>query len=588
MPYTIEELEKYVDELKPVSQNSSKPQYVPNLSQSDIQRRQTMQAAPEGLQKAASFLESTGRGMTQGFSQGFAGEIEALAKSRAENRPYSEVLKEVNARYEQSKQENPVTYTGSEIIGGVLPMLIPGVGKVLGSGKTLTQTVKTGMGLGGLAGLGYSEGETTGEKLKDTAIGMALGGGLPLGFAGAKKTIQSLKPIADEAVKTSLTGFTGKTKAFLDQLDKNPEQVKRIESKFAGDIQNEILPEISMNIDNFMERNPYAQRAKLNSVLSIEKIPENVRVNKQPAINEIDKMLERLKKDEVTDTSIEAINKLNTYKDRIINKMNPTGTDIPSTDIPGRNLKEFLQNIGNDIEKYGGYGNPLENTKVGQTLKNVRRSLDQELKDKAPDYRDIMKSVDKDTSASVRLTKQFMDSNGVNSNKINSFINKTTQKPILLKTDRPTKKAIELLEKESPFQTLSQDIKDINLKSQIEARGNQGSNIINPIVAGMGSLGMGIGGSLGGFTGAGIGGSVGGFLGGIAGRKLEQSGGKIAESVLRRTQGLRTPQPIQPQGTISTAIQRGVEKPLLDEFLNQNRREVERNEFLKQNQNRVK
>ena len=35
-------------------------------------------------------------------------------------------------------------------------------------------------------------------------------------------------------------------------------------------------------------------------------------------------------------------------------------------------------------------------------------------------------------------------------------------------------------------------------------------------------------------------------------------------------------------------LQQGIQTPLLDEFLNQNRREVERNEFLKQNQNRVK
>ena len=97
-------------------------------------------------------------------------------------------------------------------------------------------------------------------------------------------------------LKTSTTGFTGKTRAFLDQLDKNPEQIKRIEEKFAGDLQAEVLPEISMKIDRFVERNPFAQRAKNNSRLSVEKIPENVRVNKSPAINEIDKVLDVLKK----------------------------------------------------------------------------------------------------------------------------------------------------------------------------------------------------------------------------------------------------------------------------------------------------
>lgn len=521
-----------------------------------------------------SQLESAIRGGAQGLAFGFPDEATAALERLVTGKPYEQALQESRMAYKQAQEANPITYTGSEIAGGVLPALIPGVGQAA-TGAKLGRLAVAGAGTGALSGLGYSEGQDIGQVAKDVAIGTALGGGLPVLGRGIARGVQSLKPVADEAIKTSLTGFTGKTRAFLDQLDKNPEQVKRIEEKFAGDLQAEVLPEISLKIDRFVERNPFAQRAKANSKLSVEKIPENVRVNKKPAIDEIDKVLNVLKKDTVTSTSREAQETLNVYKQRIINELGADETGKASSDIAGRDLKIFLQNIGDDIEKYGGYGNPLKNSKVGQTLKNVRRSFDQELKDKAPEYRDIMKTVNNDTAASVRLTKQFMNKEGVDSGKINTFINRTTQKPQLMEIDRPTKRAVELLQKDIPLQTLGQDIKDINLKKAIESRANQGSNLTNPVVAAMTSLGLGLGGAAGGFGGAGLGGTAGGFLGGIAARQLEQKGGKISESAMRATKGFRTPTAIPEATQRGFAIQQGIQKPLIDEFLSENKRQVE-------------
>lgn len=537
-------------------------------------------------------VESAIRGGAQGLSFGFADEATARLESILKGVPYEQSLQESRQAYKQAQEANPVTYTGSEIVGGIAPALIPTGATQATAAASLGRLALIGAGTGALSGLGYSEGETAGEIARDVGIGGALGGALPVVGRGIAKATQSLKPIADEAIKTTTTGFTGKTRAFLDQLDKNPEQVKRIEEKFAGDLQAEVLPEISMKIDRFVERNPFAQRAKLNSRLSVEKIPENVRVNKEPAIQEIDKVLDVLKKDTVTDTSREAQKILGDYRSRIINELGTTETGSPTPDVLGRDLKVFLQNIGDDIEKHGGYGNPLKNTKVGQTLKNVRRALDQELKDKAPDYKEIMKTVNNDTAASVRLTKQFMNKEGVDSGKINTFINRTTQKPQLMEIDRPTKRAVELLEQDGSLQTLGQDIKDINLKKAIEARGNQGSNLTNPVVGGMTSLGLGLGGSIGGFPGAGIGGGIGGFLGGIASRQLEQRGGKIAESVLRGTKGIRTPSAIPQSTQRGFAAQQGIQRGLLDQFLLENkmekqRREANENNFQNKIQNRV-
>lgn len=584
----LEAINKYEQSLS-IPQSSQVPvenEFVPNLSQADIERQKKLKTAPSALQKAASFMESTGRGVTQGLSFGFADELEALAKSVAEKRPYADVLKESRARYSQSQKENPLTYKTSEFAGGVLPFFVPGAGQAA-TGTRLSQSVIRGAGLGGLSGLGFSEGETTGEKLKDVGLGMALGGGLPLGFAGAKKAAQSLKPIADDLIKTTTTGFTGKTRQFLEELDKNPEAVKRIESKFAGDIQTEILPEINAKINDFMTKNPYKQRAIAGSQKAIESIPDNITISRETGEKVIQNALSKLEKDTVSATAEDARLILNDYLKRF---------EKTKEQIPGRDIKITLQNLDNDIEKkFGGYGNPFQNDEASKSIKELRFAWDNELKTKADKYADIMRKVRRDAAASESLTNRFATREGVSSEKISSFTDRLLkrQEKIMstpeVKADIRRIEAISRLpESEIGLQTLSRDIQDIGLKKAIEARGNQGSNLTNPVTWGTGGLGAAIGSLIGDQTGSIIGGSAGAYLGGIASRQLEQKGGKIAESILRRTKGIRTPTTISSASPIETAIQKGSEKTLLDEFLNQNRREVERNEFLKQNQNRVK
>jgi hypothetical protein len=136
-------------------------------------------------------------------------------------------------------------------------------------------------------------------------------------------------------------------------------------------------------------------------------------------------------------------------------------------------------------------------------------------------------------------------------------------------------------ESEIGLKTLGQDIKDIGLKKGIEARGNQGSNIATPVTIGFTGLGGGLGQMVGGTPGAFIGSGLGGFIGNIASRQLEQRGGKIAESVLRGTKGIRTPTAIPESTQRGFAAQQGIQKPLIDKFLSDNAREVRRNQEAK-------
>ena len=565
--YSIEELNEYVSNLKPSSQPTP-------TTPSEEATRSPLQSAMIGASRGATF--------------GLAPKIIAGLESIRANRPYEDVLQEATGMYKSASEQNPTSYLAGEIGAGIAAP----IGQAA-TGAKLGRLAIAGAGTGALSGLGYSEGKTAGEVARDVAIGGILGGGLPVLGRGIAKGVQSLKPAADEAIKTSLTGFTGKTRAFLDQIEKNPEQVKRIESKFAGDIQQEILPEINAKINDFMAKNPYKQRAIQGSQRAINAIPDdpNLTISRSTGEKIITDSLKELEKDTVSATAQDAKAILNDYLKRFENT---------KEQIPGREIKRILQNLDGDIEKkFGGYGNPFSNDEASKAIKGLRFAWDNELKTKVPEYEKIMKKVRRDASASESLTNRFANKEGVSSGKISAFTdrllkqqNKLMQTPEI-KTDLQRIEAISRMpQSDIGLQTLRQDIQDIGLKKAIEARGNQGSNIATPVTIAMTALGGGLGQSIGGTTGGFVGGGLGGFLGNVASRQLEQRGGKIAESVLRGTKGIRTQTAIPEATQRGFQAQQGLQKGLLDQFLTENAGEVRRkkemeSKFQQDNQNRV-
>ena len=554
----------------------------------DVQSQPVSQPSPP---PQVSKTESALRGGAQGLSFGFADEATARLESITKDIPYEKALEETRAAYRQAQEANPITYTGSEFAGGALTSLIPGIGQAA-TGAKLGRLAAIGAGTGALSGLGMSEGQDIGEIARDVGIGGALGGALPVLGRGIAKATQSLKPVADEAIKKSLTGFTGKTERFLEEIEKNPQAVKRIESKFAGDIQQEILPEINAKINDFMTKNPYKQRAIQGSQKAIESIPDDITISRSTGEKILGDSLKELEKDTVSATAQDARAILNDYLKRF---------EKTKEEIPGREIKRILQNLDGDIEKkFGGYGNPFSNDEASKAIKGLRFAWDNELKTKVPEYEKIMKRVRKDASASESLTNRFATKEGISSGKISAFTDRLLkqQQKIMstpeIKTDIRRIEAISRLpESEIGLQTLGRDIEDIGLKKAIEARGNQGSNIATPVTMGFTGIGAGLGSAIGGNIGTGIGAGLGGFIGNIASRQLEQRGGKIAESVLRRTKGIRTPSPISEPTQRGFAAQQGAQRGLLDQFLSDNASEVRRKQemrskFEQDNQNRVK
>ena len=202
-------------------------EYKSKISQLDSQ------AVSQPSSPQVSPVESAIRGGAQGLSMGFADEATARLESILKGVPYEQALQESRQAYKQAQEANPVTYTGSEIVGGVAPAFIPGIGQAA-TGAKLGRLAAIGAGSGAISGLGFSEGQTAGEIARDVGIGGALGGALPVVGRGVQSAIQGVKPAIDTSIKSGLSAMTGKTLPYLEKVESQPERIKKIERIFTG------------------------------------------------------------------------------------------------------------------------------------------------------------------------------------------------------------------------------------------------------------------------------------------------------------------------------------------------------------------
>lgn len=138
----------------------------------------------EPVSKTESFL----RGIGQGASLGFADELTGAIESLVTDKTYDQARDESRANYRSAEEENPLTFLGGNIAGGVLTP-IPGMGAAKGIG----QVALKGAQLGAVGGLGASEKDITNpDILKDIAMGAGLGGTLAGGTAAIGKGISAL------------------------------------------------------------------------------------------------------------------------------------------------------------------------------------------------------------------------------------------------------------------------------------------------------------------------------------------------------------------------------------------------------------
>lgn len=171
-----------------------------------------------------SKLQSAGRGLAQGATLGFADEIAGAAgavkdqvqkeglgslyKALYNQEQYKKNRDESRENFKKAEKANPASYMAGELGGAVATSFVPG----LGVGGSIAKLAKSGAKIGGIAGLGSSEGETLGELALDTGIGAGIGlaGGAALGGTGklikksADKAVPALKKFAEERTFKSL------------------------------------------------------------------------------------------------------------------------------------------------------------------------------------------------------------------------------------------------------------------------------------------------------------------------------------------------------------------------------------------------
>jgi len=203
----------------------------------------TFDFADEGIAGIKALYDDFQNLMTnhEGAIQPQFDELGRITNTEEQNKDsnYGKYVEEERAKFDKAREDNPITYIGSEIGSGIIPALFTGgaaaAGKVgaevlkigakqgakelakegteSGMKAAIKEAAKIGAAQGTVTGLGTSEADLStreglGEALRDTAIGTTLGTGLG-----------TVMPIAAKAVGKTL----GKGKQFGSYLiDKAP------------------------------------------------------------------------------------------------------------------------------------------------------------------------------------------------------------------------------------------------------------------------------------------------------------------------------------------------------------------------------
>ncbi len=532
-----------------------------------------------------SKTESALRGGAQGLSFGFADEATARLESITRDVPYEQALQETRAAYRQAQEANPVTYTGSEIAGGALTSLIPGIGQAA-TGAKLGRLAAIGAGTGALSGLGMSEGQDIGEIARDVGIGGALGGALPVLPAATRYALEKAKPILDTGIKAGISAITGKGSQYLEKLERNPEQIKRMEKIFTESAPEEIA-KLSNQLADIATSDPFGKRALAFSRKSY-KILDNAGDNIKIDRNQITEYLNNIAASKSTSTS-----KVDKF---LSNELSKRAEDIskkyPET-LNGREAKKLIQEIDKDrkilLPERGKQLDKFDSAEYRE-LNNLRSQIDQPLKAQSPEYKESMKPVAEATELSSLLDRFKVDTfqGKIGDPKLaEKYIKgKLASSKTGLSDIATENQTISKLEKElqrnkyndiegiDKLRNLTQTFNDLNLYKELQATGAIGSNITNRM---MGS-GATIGSALGGTPGT----VVGTLTGALLAPKMEREGGRIAQKLMEKTQSFRTPSSVIPQSTQrGFATQQGIQRGLLDQFLSDNASEVKRKQEMK-------
>ena len=497
--------------------------------------QQTSQPTPP---PEISQTESAIRGGAQGLSFGFADEATARLESITKGVPYEQALQESREAYKQAQEANPITYTGSEIVGGIAPTFIPGIGQAV-TGAKLGRLATIGAGTGALSGLGYSEGKDIGEVARDVSIGGALGGALPvIGSKLFPKKLQSeISKKASETVTQEASQATGKeiTQATVGQAAKREgiplkELEKSLQNAQSSADQNlgaklsqadELISTLTgkkESLINFLRQNPEKSKQIAEITNTAQSSDELARIlteyatknpTRRQGIEAATKGKKILQESNINILNQDIFDILDQSRNRIIEK-NKQGISSPLSlaqkeieDISlkivnqesydGTALRNLLSNLDDQVNKYGGYYDINQKNKgIQNELKKVRGEINDYIKKQLPE--DVRGEYDKQYKiASTKLNqaeniesmltskKASMREKGTNIgdlDKANTILSRYISRPTAGK-EAEVSYLTKLLIEQTPSLNLKDELDKIRIAKQIEAEGNKGSDIVN-------------------------------------------------------------------------------------------------------------
>lgn len=244
--------------------------------------KKPFEAVAENPRQPLPAGESAIAGATQGATLGFGDELYGAfrggIKALARKGPFSdnyEKYRNQNREYnKQAAADNPKSYIGGNLAGGVaVSSLLP-----VAAGAGIVKTGLHAAALGGVAGLGASEGnlstpEKTSELASDVGQGVLIGGALGAAGKAVSKGIDSLKPsnLNAYANKRALSAAGFMTK---DMKKLSPEQQQQIGQQLRD---SKIVTAFS-SLDDVAERSAAAKESSGQAIgKAIDTIDDHVK-----------------------------------------------------------------------------------------------------------------------------------------------------------------------------------------------------------------------------------------------------------------------------------------------------------------------
>lgn len=190
------------DELRQLIQDSPKPMIVLG-ARKELRKREGAKLPKDSvLSNFKPGASDFARMAAQGVTLGFGDELEAAARAPFSDQSYADIRNDLRERIAATRSDSPMLSNTLEFGGGMATAGLTLPGQTLRAGQLMRQGMpgaakigaQTGGTFGGIAGLGYSEEETTPGMLLDTAVGAGAGAGIGaaaqplLAGAGSKLT----------------------------------------------------------------------------------------------------------------------------------------------------------------------------------------------------------------------------------------------------------------------------------------------------------------------------------------------------------------------------------------------------------------